>query len=258
MKSLLQKARGLFTPRGGGVLGQGLLRRASLERRKIKRLACHQSFVCSNGKESWPVTVVDLGFGGFKIRSQADIGRRGDYLHLRRLSADHTTRLGSSYTTGLMARICWSKKDDDGWELGLSLPEAPGSMRIRWFKELMQELGMDETEVFSKRVTRRHRCRLPATMAGALPPVSGMLLDLSPGGGLFASSQAALMGSSASLRVEWGVKVLSVDVTVVGVRPAPARELELRFLHSLKFEAEMDAENEAILCRWLEELALND
>jgi hypothetical protein len=250
MKSLLQKARSLFA---------GPDRRASLERRKIKRLACHQSFVCSSGKLSWPVTVVDLGFGGFKVRSAVSLGKRGDLLHLRRVCADHIKKLGGSYTTGLMARVAWSKRDDDGYETGLYLPEAPGSMRIRWYKELLQELDLDETEIFSKRSTRRRRCRLPATIStGALPSATGMVFDLSAGGALFAAPAPAMLGSSGHLDVQWGVKRLNVEISVVGVRPSDANELDLRFLHSLKFEEPMSQASETTLYRWLEELAQNE
>ena len=234
-------------------------RRASMERRKIKRLACHQSFLCTRGGESFPVIVVDVGFGGFKVRSSAPLGKRGELLHLRRLSEDHTKKLGGSYTTGLMVRVAWTKHDEDGWESGLSLPEAPGSMRIRWFKELLEELRLDETEIFSKRSARRHRCRLPATIAtGALPSVSGMVFDLSSGGVLFAAPAPAMLGSCGELQVTWGAKVLKAEVSVVGVRPAEASELELRFLHSLRFEDGMDEATEKLLHRFIGELAEND
>ena len=250
MKSLLQKAR--------GFLGRDD-RRASLERRKIKRLACHQNFLCTSSSESFPVTVVDIGFGGFKVRSAAPLGKRGDLLHLRRLSAEHERKLGGSYTTGLMVRVAWTKKDEDGWESGLSLPEAPGSMRIRWFKELLDELQLDETEIFSKRATRRHRCRLPATIStGALPSVSGMALDLSSGGALFAAPAPAMLGSCGYFEVTWGAKMLKLEVSVVGVRPAEATEIEHRFLHSLRFEDSMDEGTEKLLHRFLRELADND
>lgn len=234
-------------------------RRASMERRKIKRLACHQNFLCTRGGESFPVIVVDVGFGGFKVRSSAPLGKRGELLHLRRLSEDHTKKLGGSYTTGLMVRVAWTKHDEDGWESGLSLPEAPGSMRIRWFKELLEELRLDETEIFSKRSARRHRCRLPATIAtGALPSVSGMVFDLSSGGVLFAAPAPAMLGSCGELQVTWGAKVLKAEVSVVGVRPAEASELELRFLHSLRFEDGMDEATEKLLHRFIGELAEND
>ena len=234
-------------------------RRAIMERRKIKRLACHQSFLCTRGGESFPVIVVDVGFGGFKVRSSAPLGKRGELLHLRRLSEDHTKKLGGSYTTGLMVRVAWTKHDEDGWESGLSLPEAPGSMRIRWFKELLEELRLDETEIFSKRSARRHRCRLPATIAtGALPSVSGMVFDLSSGGVLFAAPAPAMLGSCGELQVTWGAKVLKAEVSVVGVRPAEASELELRFLHSLRFEDGMDEATEKLLHRFIGELAEND
>jgi hypothetical protein len=262
MKSFLHKAGGVLGEKArrlfGGERG-GRLRRGSIERRRIKRMACHQVFLCSNGKESCPVTVVDLGFGGFKIRSEQSVGKRGDLLHLLRQTGDVLKKLGGSYSIGLVVRVAWTRRDEDGWETGLYLPDAPGSMRIRWFKELLRELDLDETEVFSKRSTRRHRCRLPAQLtAGFMLPTPGMLLDLSPGGGLFASSQAALLGTAGQLQVQWGAKTLGCQVTVVGVRPAEPRELEHRVLHSLKFEEPMDTAAEAVLCRWLEELALND
>lgn len=250
MKSLLQKARGLLARTD---------RRASMERRKIKRLACHQNFLCTSANDSFPVMVVDIGFGGFKVRSARPLGKRGDLLHLRRLSQDHTKKLGGSYTTGLMVRVAWSKKDEDGWECGLSLPEAPGSMRIRWFKELLEELHLDETEIFSKRSARRHRCRLPATIStGALPSVSGLALDLSAGGVLFAAPAPAMLGSCGELEVTWGAKVFKAEVSVVGVRPAEATEIELRFLHSLRFEDGMEEATERLLHRFLSELAEND
>lgn len=234
-------------------------RRASMERRKIKRLACHQNFLCTRGGESFPVIVVDVGFGGFKVRSSAPLGKRGELLHLRRLSEEHTKKLGGSYTTGLMVRVAWTKRDEDGWESGLSLPEAPGSMRIRWFKELLEELRLDETEIFSKRAARRHRCRLPASIAtGALPSVSGMVFDLSSGGVLFAAPAPAMLGSCGELQVTWGAKTLKAEVSVVGVRPAEASELELRFLHSLRFEDGMDIAAETLLHRFIGELAEND
>jgi hypothetical protein len=44
----------------------------------------------------------------------------------------------------------------------------------------------------------------------------------------------------------------------VGIRPAEASELELRFLHSLKFEEPMKKGAESLLYRWLAELAEND
>lgn len=203
--------------------------------------------------------VVDVGFGGFKVRSERSLGKRGDLLHLRRLSAEHDRKLGGSYTTGVMVRVAWSRQDEQGWECGLSLPEAPGSMRIRWFKELVAELRLDERELFSKRSTRRHRCRLPATIStGALPSVSGMVLDLSAGGALFAAPAPAMLGSSGELQLRWGVKVLAAEVSVVGVRPAEATEIELRFLHSLRFADGMDEATETLLHRFISELAEND
>lgn len=250
MKSLLLKARGYFS---------GPDRRAALERRRLKRLACHQSFECTSGKVKFPVTVVDLGFGGFKIRSSICVGKRGDLLHLTRVSNDLVKKLGGSYTTGVMVKVAWTKKDEHGWESGLYLPEAPGSMRIRWFKELLKELDMDETEIFSKRSTRRHRCRLPASIStGALPAASGMVFDLSSGGALFAAPAPAMLGSCGTLEVQWGPRILRAEIAVVGVRPSEAQEIDLRFLHSLKFEEPMGREAESLLYSWLDELATND
>jgi hypothetical protein len=203
--------------------------------------------------------VVDLGFGGFKIRSATSVGKRGDLLHLRRLSDDHVKKLGGSYTTGMMVRVAWTRKDEDGWESGLYLPDAPGSMRIRWFKELLTELQIDEKEIFSKRHTRRHRCRLPATIStGALPAASGLIFDLSSGGALFAAPAPGMLGSCGQLEVRWGTRTLKTEISIVGIRPAEASELELRFLHSLKFEEPLKKDAESLLFRWLEELAEND
>jgi hypothetical protein len=124
---------------------------------------------------------------------------------------------------------------------------------------LLQELQMDETEIFSKRNTRRHRCRLPATICtGALPSVSGMIFDLSSGGALFASPVPGMLGSSGTLRVQWGARTLEAEISIVGIRPAEATELEFRFLHSLKFEEPMPKATESLLYRWLAELADND
>lgn len=250
MKSLLRKAHGFFA---------GPNRRSAMERRRIKRLACHQSFLCCNGTLSFPVTVVDIGFGGFKIRSSIAAGQRGDLLHLTRQTSDYGKKLGGSYTTGIMVKVAWSKKDEDGWESGLCLPEVPGSMRIRWFQELLKELDMDESEIFSKRSTRRHRCRLPASIStGALPAATGMVFDLSLGGALFGAPAPAMLGSAGTLQVQWGTGSLQTAVTVVGIRPAEASELELRFLHSLSFDEPLSQATETRLCRWLEELARND
>ena len=149
---ILQRARKLF---------RGPDRRASRERRRLKRVACHQSFVCTRGEESFPLTVVDVGFGGFKVQSEHPLGERGDLLHLRRVATDFRRHLTGPYTTGLMVSVAWVKACEDGtYEAGFYLPQAPGSMRINWFRELLSELGMNEREVFSKRASRRHRCRL--------------------------------------------------------------------------------------------------
>lgn len=247
MKNLLRKAQGWFRRRD---------RIAALERRRIPRLACHQSFVCHTGQREFLVTVVDLGFGGFKIRSAVPVGERGVLLHLRRVSADSVKRLGGSYTTGLMARVAWTKQDQDGWESGLCLPDAPGSMRIRWYKELLAELEIDEKSVFSRRANRRHRCRLPATIStGALPSVRGMVCDLSSGGALWAAPASGMVGSTGRLVVQWGVHQLDLEVTIVGVRPAEVQVLDLPFLHSLRFQGPLPVAQESVLHRWLEELA---
>lgn len=196
-----------------------------------------------------------MGFGGFKVRSASRLGGAGDLLHMRRVSGDATRHLESSYTTGVMVSIVWTKEDRGAWESGLFLVQAPGSMRTRWYKELLAELGLDERDVFSRRATRRGECRLPALLStSALPSATGLVFDLSAGGALFAGTAAPLLGSTGSLQVTWGADVAHFPVTVVGVRPAEQKDLELKVLHSLKFEATLPKTEERILSRWLEEL----
>ena len=246
--SILQRARQLF---------QGPDRSASRERRKLKRVACHQCFQATRGELSFPVTVVDVGFGGFRVWAEESPGERGDLLHLRRLSTDFKRHLTGAYTTGLMVRVAWVKKTEDGFEAGLHLPQAPGSMRISWFRELLQEMGFDEKTVFTQRSNRRHRCRLPAelTLKG-FPELSGLMLDLSSGGCLFGGTKAATMGSDGILQVRWGSREFKVEVSVVGVRSNPHEEGP-QWLHSLKFCDELSKLQEKMLYRWLDELARN-
>lgn len=246
--SILQRARQLF---------QGPDRSASRERRKLKRVACHQRFQATRGELSFPVTVMDVGFGGFKVCSEEAPGERGDLLHLRRLSTDFRRHLTGAYTTGLMVRVAWVKKTEDGFEAGLHLPQAPGSMRISWFRELLKEMGFDEKTVFTQRNNRRHRCRLPSELAlKGSPDMEGMLLDLSSGGCLFGGVRAATMGSEGLLSARWGSKELKVEVTVVGVR-SNTHDEGPRWLHSLKFRGELSKPQEQVLFKWLDELARN-
>lgn len=204
------------------------------------------------------MTVTDLGFGGFKIRSETSVGERGDLLHMRRVATDLTKKLGGSYTTGVVVRVAWSKADESGWETGLYLPAAPGSMRIRWFRELLSELGLDETQVFSKRESRRHLCRLPATFRCASEEsFEGMLLDLSSGGGLLATRESMKLGDSGILSVLWGVKRLEMNVSVVGVRVDAASNQGLGWHQSVRFEEPMGESQAKVLAQWLEELAID-
>jgi PilZ domain len=248
--SFLNKARRFLT---------GPDKRASRERRRLKRMACHQAFVCTRGGESFPLTVIDVGFGGFKVISENFIGERGDLLHLRRVVTDFRRHMTGAYTTGLMVRVAWSKKDEVGFEAGLYLPEAPGSMRINWFRELLGELGLKENAVFTQRHSRRHRCKLPATIRqGFLPVQEGFLLDLSPGGGLFSATKAAPMGDTVQMTVQWGRGEMNVAASVVGVRATDAEGTGQRWLHSLKFHEPLSKGQERTLYTWLEELAQNE
>lgn len=228
-------------------------RRAAAERRRLKRMACHQEFLCSKGGECTPVTVLDVGFGGFRVRSNQPLGKRGDLLHLRRVATDFRRHMTGAYTTGMMARVAWVRPDEDGWQAGLYLPEAPGSMRISWFRELLKELDMDEKSVFSQRATRRHRCRLPGRITTDSRYLSGTALDLSAGGGLFSAEQSLAMGTEGEFSVTWGNKTLKIRAEVVGVRAA-----KTGWLHSLKFEESPGAQVESLLYRWLDELARNE
>ena len=231
---------------------------ASRERRKLKRMACHQEFVCTKGKQQFPVVVVDVGFGGFRIQSDQSVGQRGDLLHLRRISTDFRRHLTGAYTTGLMVRVAWVKSSSEGFEAGLHLPEAPGSMRISWFKELLSELGLDEVAVFTKRSNRRHRCRLPAQISqGDIPTQEGLMLDLSSGGGLFAAAKASPMGEGVKLQVTWGRQQLEASAEIVGVRPNPASDGAPGWLHSLKFQEDLTKKQERLLYAWLEDLERN-
>lgn len=234
-------------------------KRASRERRKLKRVACHQEFVCTRGKETFPIVVIDVGFGGFKVTSQTSFGERGDILHLRRVATDFQRHLTGAYTTGIMVRVAWVKNCGGTYEAGLYLPEAPGTMRISWFKDLLKELGFDEQAVFTKRSTRRYRCRLPGELTcGPMPTESGSLLDLSPGGGLFGAKKAAPLGVSGKLHVRWGTEEFEVPVAVLGVRAGDSDPLSHSWLHSLKFQEPLSKSQEKVLYRWLEELGEND
>lgn len=222
-------------------------------------MACHQAFLCSKGGQSQPITVVDVGFGGFRVRAQESLGKRGDLLHLRRLSTDFRRHMTGAYTTGMMARVAWIKQDEDGWEAGLYLPEAPGSMRISWFRELLRELDLDEKTVFSQRHARRHRCKLPGSfLVSHSVAQEGTVFDLSCGGGLFGASKPAGMGEVGQFEVVWGTKTLSLKAEVVGVRKGPLNGSTPGWLHSLKFEQELSKEAETILYRWLDELSRNE
>ncbi|MFA5505062.1 MAG: PilZ domain-containing protein [Vulcanimicrobiota bacterium] len=246
--SILQRARQLF---------QGPDRSASKERRKLKRVACQQLFEATCQDRSFKVTVVDVGFGGFRVWTEQSPGERGDLLHLRRLVTDFSRHLTGAYTTGLMVKVAWVKKTAEGYEAGLHLPQAPGSMRISWFRELLQEMGFDEKTVFTQRSNRRHRCRLPAELAlEAFPRSQGLVLDLSSGGGLFAAARAATMGAEGLLSVQWGSRELKVEVAVVGLRSHTHGE-DPRWLHSLKFAEELSRPQEQVLYQWLDELARN-
>ena len=233
-------------------------KKASRERRKLKRVACHQSFQATRGKESFPLTVVDVGFGGFRVVSEQSVGKRGDLLHLRRLATDYRRHLTGAYTTGLMVRVAWVKPTEEGFEAGLHLPQAPGTMRISWFRELLQEMGFDERTVFTQRNQRRHRCHLPSELRLEGFPVStGLLLDLSSGGGLFGAEKSCLMGCDGTLSVTWGSRRLEIETNVVGVRSNPLKQGP-RWLHSLKFAGPLNRDQEKILYGWLEELARNE
>jgi PilZ domain-containing protein len=201
--------------------------------------------------------VVDVGFGGFRVVSDQSVGERGDLLHLRRLATDFRRHLTGAYTNGLMVRVAWVKCTEDGHEAGLHLPQAPGSMRISWFRELLEEMGFDERTVFTQRNNRRHRCRLPSELRlNGFPVSNGLLLDLSSGGGLFGSDQSAPMGCEGVLSVKWGVRELDLESTVVGVR-SNVVDSGPKWLHSLKFRDSLTRNQERILYRWLEELARN-
>lgn len=248
--SILHRARRFFS---------GPNKNASRERRKLKRMACHQAFLCTKGEVSFPLTVIDVGFGGFKVMSEHPIGKRGDLLHLRRVATDFKRHLTGAYTTGLMVRVAWAKESDGHFEAGLHLPEAPGSMRISWFRELLSEMGFDEKAVFTQRHNRRHRCRLPSEFSVQGRPVQGgLLLDLSSGGGMFGAAKAANMGDQGRLSARWGSKELLLDVTVVGLRANNIDEAGPRWLHSVKFEENFGKAQESILYAWLEELARNE
>ena len=248
--SMLQRAKQFLT---------GPDKRRSRERRKLKRMACHQAFVCTRGEKSFPITVIDVGFGGFKVISEEPLGERGDLLHIRRVSTDFRRHLTGAYTTGLMVRIAWTKQDGSSYESGLHLPKAPGSMRIIWFRELLSELGMDEKAVFTKRKTRRFRCRLPAVLKGELVPAQdGTLLDLSSGGGLFGSTEACSMGDSGEFEITWGKRSLKTAVDVVGVRRNDSGDGGVTWLNSVKFKEELSKPQERVLFGWLEELSRNE
>ena len=205
------------------------------------------------------MTVVDVGFGGFRALAEQRVGERGQLLHLRRLSNDFKRHTTGAYTTGIMVRVAWAKESDGVWEVGLYLPEAPGSMRISWFRELLEELGFNEREIFSKRVMRRHRCRLPCKLLGAEDgvPIEGVLLDLSPGGGLFGSSKKSILGQVHDCSVKWGLKELVLKAEVVGLRVNNIDDMGPRWLHSLRFQSDLDKTQEQVLHGWLEELARN-
>lgn len=247
---ILHRARRFFS---------GPNKESSRERRKLKRIACHQAFLGTKGENTFPLTVTDVGFGGFKILSEQHPGERGELLHLRRVPTDFQRHLGGVYSTGVMVRVAWVKRlAEGGYEAGLYLPQAPGTMRISWFRELLSELGMDEKDVFSKRHSRRHRCRLPATIgAGPVPPCDGLMLDLSLGGGLFGCGKAAPLGESVELSVVWGRHKLTTRAAILGVRQNTLDEGGGRWLHSLKFEG-LDKKSEGVLLAWLEELARHD
>lgn len=247
--SILQRAKKFFSGPDKG---------ASKERRRLKRMACHQLFECTGAGLTFPVTVVDVGFGGFRIVSEHSLGERGDLLHLRRISTDFGRHLTGAYTTGLMVKVAWVRQEGNSYEAGLHLPEAPGSMRISWFRELLKEMGMSESAIFSKRGTRRHRCRLPAQLTcGKLPVLHGLLLDLSMGGGLFGGAKASPMGDDAQFCVRWGAKELLVPVSIVGVRVNTLEEAGPKWLHSIKFEKEFTKTQQRVLYAWLDELAGN-
>lgn len=231
---------------------------ASRERRKLKRVACHQAFQATRGEQSFELTVVDVGFGGFRAQCEVSPGSRGDLLHLRRVATDFRRHLTGAYTTGLMVRVAWVKKTETGYEAGLHVPQIPGSMRISWFREMLGEMGFDEQTLFSKRVARRHRCRLPGelNLVGA-PKLEGMLLDLSVGGGLFGTLTAAAMGQEGEMLVKWGSRSLLLPVTVVGVR-AGASSADPKWLHSVKFNGSLKAAQERELSAWLEEFSRNE
>lgn len=257
MENILRKAQNFFAgPKRRSVLAG---RKAASERRRLKRMACHQSFLCSKGGDSHPITVVDVGFGGFRVRADKPLGKRGDLLHLRRISTDFRRHMTGAYTTGMMARVAWVKEDEDGHEAGLYLPEAPGSMRISWFRELLKELDLDEKSVFSQRTARRHRCKLPGSIAvDGQVTQNGTVFDLSAGGGLFGTTKAATMGAEGDFEVVWGAKTLRLRAEVVGVRQGPLFGQGPGWLHSLKFQEELPKEAEQILYRWLDELSRNE
>lgn len=237
----------------------GVKRPSLTERRRLKRMACHQEFVCTRGKESHDITVVDVGFGGFRVRSQRSLGERGTLHHLRRLPTDFRKHLTGSYGNGLMVKVAWEKQDEQGFEVGLSVPEAPGSMRIEWFRELLREFGLDEQGVFSQRNSRRHRCRLPALLTlGESSELRGTLLDLSQGGGLLGLEHRAQLGSEGELAVKWGVKTLRLRVTVVGVRDNRISAQGPPCWHSLKFREPIPECSEDLLKDWLMELSRNE
>lgn len=245
--SLLNRAREFFS---------GPNKNASRERRKLKRMACHQEFLGTREGSTFPLTVIDVGFGGFKVMSEHALGKRGDLLHMRRVATDFQRHLSGVYTTGIMARVAWCKERGNHYEAGLYLPEAPGAMRVSWFKELLKEMGFDEKTVFSQRNSRRHLCRLPAELKLVAPPtLGGLLLDLSPGGALFAAERAAGMGELADLSVRWGSQTLTVEASVVGVRANGTESNTPRWHHSLRFADDINKQQEKVLYGWLQELA---
>ncbi len=239
-----------------GLFGAPSRRARMLERRRLKRLPVHQLFECRDGTSVWELRVIDVSFGGFRVLSPEPLGERGKPLHLRRLSTEVRALHGAAYSTGVMVEIAWSRPYPHApglHEHGLTLVQAPGSMNLDWYRQLLKELGLDGEAIFDRRRQRRFRCSLPGRFLidAGLAAREGVVGDLSLGGALWVAEGILPVGSSGSLGMEWGERRLDLPVKVTGTRRA---ETTGRWLHSLELRTPLGRERQFELEAWLQEL----
>lgn len=215
------------------------------ERREIVRVACQIPVGCGYRNQQYPVTVVDMGLSGLRLKSPT------------RFPRGKLVTLSHAGGGPVLCMVVWvrSRGKNEGFELGLRFHDTIDNLRNSWVQNELTRLGFIPGRIQERRKHIRVDADVRAVIANRSGEllVEGRLRNVGISGAMIQTKVEVDVGTSIRLQADPLASVEGLDI-LSEVRSCRPHHDGDDFLHGLRF---VEVADEGHLKRYLYTLLRN-